>query len=84
MTKALNKVIQQCKHATHALRITSRKIYLIQIYKHNCFNISDVQDVENNPLVGMLAILKHNESVFFSTISFCRNSDLLHIRFVFI
>ena len=39
--------------------------YLIQIYKHNCFDISDVQDVENNPLVGMLAILKHNESVFF-------------------
>ena len=65
MTKALNKDIQQCKHATHALRITSRKIYLIQIYKHNCSNISGVQDVENNPLVGMLAILKHNESVCF-------------------
>ena len=30
----------------------------------NCFNISDLHDVENNPLVGMLAILTYNESVF--------------------
>ena len=30
----------------------------------NCFNISDLHDVENNPLVGMLAILTCNESVF--------------------
>ena len=44
--------------------ITSRKMYLLQIYKHNCFNISDLHDVENNPLVGMLAILTYNESVF--------------------
>ena len=29
----------------------------------NCFNISDLHDVENNPLVGVLAILKYNESV---------------------
>ena len=29
----------------------------------NCFNISDLHD-ENNPLVGMLAILTYNESVF--------------------
>ena len=36
----------------------------MQIYKHNCFNISDLHDVENNPLVGMLAILTYNESVF--------------------
>ena len=32
--------------------------------KFNCFNISDLHDVENNPLVGMLAILTCNESVF--------------------
>ena len=45
--------------------ITSRKIYLIKIYKHNnCFNISHLHDVENNPLVGMLAILTNNKSVF--------------------
>ena len=44
--------------------ITSRKIYLIKIYKHNCFNISGLHDIENNPLVGMLAILTYNESVF--------------------
>ena len=44
--------------------ITSQLIYLIQIYKHNCFNISYLHDVENNPLVGMLAILTYNESVF--------------------
>ena len=30
----------------------------------NCFNISDLHDVENNPLVGMLAILTYNEFVF--------------------
>ena len=30
----------------------------------NCFNISDLHDVVNNPLVGMLAILTYNESVF--------------------
>ena len=30
----------------------------------NCFNISDLHDVENNPLVGMLAILTYNQSVF--------------------
>ena len=30
----------------------------------NCLNISDLHDVENNPLVGMLAILTYNESVF--------------------
>ena len=30
----------------------------------NSFNISDLHDVENNPLVGMLAILTYNESVF--------------------
>ena len=30
----------------------------------NCFNISDLHDVENNPLVRMLAILTYNESVF--------------------
>ena len=30
----------------------------------NCFNISDLHVVENNPLVGMLAILTYNESVF--------------------
>ena len=30
----------------------------------NCFNISVLHDVENNPLVGMLAILTYNESVF--------------------
>ena len=30
----------------------------------NCLNISDSRDVENNPLVGMLAILTYNESVF--------------------
>ena len=40
-------------------------MYLLQIYKHNnCFNISDLHDVENNPLVGMLSILTYNESVF--------------------
>ena len=49
---------------SHVLKIASRKIYLIQIYKHNCFNISDVHDVENNLLVGMLGILTYNESVF--------------------
>ena len=93
MTKALNKVIQRCKHATHAAfihhigsadsfsvypvfhqlirghvscfeKLLSRKFYLIQIYKHNCFNISDLHDVENNPLFGMLVILTYNESVF--------------------
>ena len=36
----------------------------------NCFNISGLHDVENNPLVGMLAILTYNESVC-STISIC-------------
>ena len=30
----------------------------------HCFNISDLHDVENNPLVGMLTILAYNESVF--------------------
>ena len=46
-------------------KISSRKIYLIQIYKHtNCFYISDLHGVENNPLVGMLAILTNNKSVF--------------------
>ena len=30
----------------------------------NCFNISDLHDVESNPLVGMLAILTYNESIF--------------------
>ena len=30
----------------------------------NCFNISDLHDVENYPSVGMLAILTYNESVF--------------------
>ena len=30
----------------------------------NCFNISDLHDVVNNPFVGMLAILTYNESVF--------------------
>ena len=44
--------------------ITSRKIYLIQMYIINCFNISDLHNVESNPLVGMLAILTYNESVF--------------------
>ena len=32
--------------------------------KINCFNISGLLDVENNPLVGMLASLTYNESVF--------------------
>ena len=45
--------------------ITSRKIYLLQNTNIiNCFNVSDWRDVESNPLVGMLAILKYNESVF--------------------
>ena len=30
----------------------------------NCLNISDLHDVENNPLVGVLTILTYNESVF--------------------
>ena len=30
----------------------------------HCFNISDLHDVEINPLVGMLTILAYNESVF--------------------
>ena len=30
----------------------------------NCFDISDLHDVENNPLIGMLAILTYNKSVF--------------------
>ena len=30
----------------------------------NCFNISDLHDVESNSLVGMLAILTYTESVF--------------------
>ena len=94
MTKALNKVIQRCKHAMHAAVINhigsadSFSVYpvfhhLIRgyvssfeklhherfiLYKFtniiNCFNISDLHDVENNPLVGMLAILTNNESVF--------------------
>ena len=49
--------------------ITSRKIYQIQQTNKqtnifNCFNISDLHDVESNPLVWMLAILTYNESVF--------------------
>ena len=48
----------------------------MQIYKHNCSNISDLHDVENNPLVGMLAILTYNESVcqpyqFAETVIYC-------------
>ena len=98
MTKALNKVIQRCKNATHAAvihRIGSADSFSVcpvfyQLIRGHvsCLrnyitkglsntnlqtfnvNISDVHDVENNPLVGMLAILTHNESVF-STISVC-------------
>ena len=86
VTKALNKVIQRCKHATHAAVIhhigsaDSFSVYQSEVMSHvlrnyitkdlsntniiNCFNISDLHDVENNPLVGMLAILTYNESVF--------------------
>ena len=94
MTKALNKVIQQCTHATHAAvvhHIRSADSFSLYPVFHqlirghvscfeklhhkgfiwykftniiNCFNISDLHDVENNPLVGMLAILTYNESVF--------------------
>ena len=93
MTKALNKVIQRCKHATHAAVIHhigsadsfsvypvfhrlirghvscfeklhhERCIYYKFTNKLSCFNITDLHDVENNPLVGMLAILTYNESV---------------------
>ena len=42
--------------------MTSRKIKFTNII--NCFNSSDLHDVEYNPLVGMLAILIYNESVF--------------------
>ena len=94
VTKALNKVIQRSKHATHAAVIhhigsadsfsvypvfhklirghvsCSEKLYHERFiyYKFtniiNCFNVSDWRDVESNPLVGMLAILTYNESVF--------------------
>ena len=84
VTKALNKVIQRCKHATHASVIyhigsaDSFSVYPVchQLIRGHvscfeklhherfCFNISDLHDVENNPLVGMLAILTYNESVF--------------------
>ena len=93
MTKALNKVIQRCKHATHAAVIHhigsadrfsvypvvyqlisghvssfeklhhERCIYYKFTNITNCFNISDLHDVENNPLVGMLSILTY-KSVF--------------------
>ena len=91
---ALNKVIQRCKHATHAaviLHIGSADSFSVYPVFHqlirghvscfeklhhercihykftniiNCFDISDLHDVENNPLVGMLAILTCNETVF--------------------
>ena len=94
VTKALNKVIQRCKLATHAAVINhigsanSFSVYPVfhQLvrshvscfeklhherfisYKFtniiNCFNISDMYDVENNPLVWMLAILTYIQSVF--------------------
>ena len=94
MTKALNKVIQRCKHATHAAVIhhigsaDSFSVYPVfhqLIRGHiscfeklhherfilnkftniiNSFNISDLHNVENNLLVGMLAILTYDESVF--------------------
>ena len=87
VSNTLSKVIQRCKHDTHAAVIhqigsaDSFSVYpvfhkLIRghvscfekldherfiLYKFtniiNCFNISDLHDVESNPLVGMLAIL---------------------------
>ena len=87
MTKALNKVIQRCKHATHAAviyHIRSADSFSVYPVFHqlirghvlrnyitkdftniiNCFNISGLHDVDNNPIVGMLAILTYNEPVF--------------------
>ena len=94
VTKALNKVIERSKHATHAAvihRIGSADSFSVYPVFHqlirghvscfeklhyervilytftniiHCFNISDLHDVENNPFVGMLAILTYNESVF--------------------
>ena len=35
----------------------------------NCFNFSDLLDVEKNTLGGKLTILSYNESVFFNHVS---------------
>ena len=51
--------------------IASRKIYLIKFTSIiNWFNISDLLDVEKNPLGRKLATLTYNESVFL-TIPVC-------------
>ena len=49
-----------CFEKLHHERFILYKITIIIIF----FNFSDLHDVENNPLVVMLAILTYNESVF--------------------
>ena len=56
---------------SHVLRnYITKDLSYTNLQTINCFNISGLHDVENNPLVGMLAILTYNESVC-STISVC-------------
>ena len=64
---SLNPVFKQlirgqvlCFEKLHHERFILYKITIII----NCFNISDLHDVENNTLVVMLAILTYNKSVF--------------------